>query len=170
MLEDFSDTLVHFDMMAPKSSYRFINFHLIIQSRNQTHPLRKWSGQMFADRSATLCGPLPSYHMSFEVDLLCIPRLRQVVIWVAVPFPSASSSLAILLWPLALTRYFTQRTWYFLLDMWENPSRAAVSEILWLASLAPTSTVHLKSLKSNFFPILMLGLKFRRSSWACLHV
>uniref|UniRef100_A0A0E9XX92 Uncharacterized protein n=1 Tax=Anguilla anguilla TaxID=7936 RepID=A0A0E9XX92_ANGAN len=39
----------------------------------------------------------------------------------------------------------------------ENPSRSAVYEILKPARLAPTTMPRSKSLKSPFFPILMLG-------------
>ncbi len=46
----------------------------------------------------------------------------------------------------------------------ENPSRSAVFEILRPARLAPTTIPHSKSLKSPFFPILMLGLNFSKSS------
>uniref|UniRef100_A0A0E9WJ18 Uncharacterized protein n=1 Tax=Anguilla anguilla TaxID=7936 RepID=A0A0E9WJ18_ANGAN len=45
----------------------------------------------------------------------------------------------------------------------ENPSRSAVSEILKPARLAPTMPCS-KSLKSPFFPILMLGFNFSKSS------
>ncbi len=46
----------------------------------------------------------------------------------------------------------------------ENPSRSAVFEILRPARLATTTIPHLKSLKSPFFPILMLGLNFDSSA------
>ncbi len=46
----------------------------------------------------------------------------------------------------------------------ENPSRSAVFEILRPARLAPTTIPHSKSLKSPFFPILLLGLNFSKSS------
>uniref|UniRef100_A0A3B4C4K6 Ig-like domain-containing protein n=1 Tax=Pygocentrus nattereri TaxID=42514 RepID=A0A3B4C4K6_PYGNA len=46
----------------------------------------------------------------------------------------------------------------------ENPSRSAVSEILRPARLAPTTTPRSKPLKSPFFPVLMLGLHFSKSS------
>uniref|UniRef100_A0A8C9U5E2 IF rod domain-containing protein n=1 Tax=Scleropages formosus TaxID=113540 RepID=A0A8C9U5E2_SCLFO len=50
----------------------------------------------------------------------------------------------------------------------ENPSRSAVSGILRPARLAPTTVPHSKSLKSPFFPIMMLGLNFSRSNFmAC---
>ncbi len=46
----------------------------------------------------------------------------------------------------------------------ENPSRSAVSEILRPVRLAPTTIPRSKSLKSPFFPILMLGLNFSKLS------
>ncbi len=46
----------------------------------------------------------------------------------------------------------------------EIPSRSAVYEILRSARLAPTTIPRSKSLKSPFFPILMLGLNFSKSS------
>ncbi len=46
----------------------------------------------------------------------------------------------------------------------EYPSRSAVFEILRPARLAPTIIPRSKSLKSPFFPILMLGLNFSKSS------
>ncbi len=45
----------------------------------------------------------------------------------------------------------------------ENPCRSAVFEILRTGRLAPTTIPCLKSLKSLFFPILMLGLNFSMS-------
>ncbi len=47
--------------------------------------------------------------------------------------------------------------------MRENPSRSAVCEILRPARLAPTTIPCSKSLKSPYFPILMLGLNFSKS-------
>ncbi len=44
----------------------------------------------------------------------------------------------------------------------ENPSRSAVFEILRRARLAPTTIPRSKSLKSPFFPVLMLGLNFSK--------
>ncbi len=46
----------------------------------------------------------------------------------------------------------------------ENPSRSAVFKIPRPAHLTPTTIPHSKSLKSPFFPILMLGLNFSKSS------
>ncbi len=46
----------------------------------------------------------------------------------------------------------------------ENLSRSTVFEILRPARLAPTTIPRSKSLKSPFFPILMLGLNFSKSS------
>jgi len=46
----------------------------------------------------------------------------------------------------------------------ENPSRSAVCEILRPARLTPTTIPRSKSLKSPFFPVLMLGLNFSKSS------
>ncbi len=46
----------------------------------------------------------------------------------------------------------------------ENPSRSAVFEILRPARLAPTTIPRSESLKSPFFPVLMLGLNFSKSS------
>ncbi len=46
----------------------------------------------------------------------------------------------------------------------ENPSRSAIFEILRSARLAPTTIPRSKSLKSPFFPVLMLGLNFSKSS------
>ncbi len=46
----------------------------------------------------------------------------------------------------------------------EYPSRSSVLEILRAAHLAPTTIPRSKSLKSPFFPILMLGLNFSKSS------
>ncbi len=46
----------------------------------------------------------------------------------------------------------------------ENPSRSADFEILRPARLAPTTIPRSKSLKSPFFPVLMLGLNFSKSS------
>ncbi len=46
----------------------------------------------------------------------------------------------------------------------ENPSRSAVYEILRPVRLAPTTIPRSKSLKSPFFPVLMLGLNFSKSS------
>ncbi len=46
----------------------------------------------------------------------------------------------------------------------ENPSRSAVYEILRPARLAPTTIPRSKSLKSSFFPVLMLGFNFSKSS------
>ncbi len=45
-----------------------------------------------------------------------------------------------------------------------NPSRSAVFEILRPARLRPTTIPRSKSLKSPFFPVLMLGLNFSKSS------
>ncbi len=45
-----------------------------------------------------------------------------------------------------------------------NPSRSAVLEILRPARMAPTTIPRSKSLKSPFFPILMLGLNFSKYS------
>ncbi len=46
----------------------------------------------------------------------------------------------------------------------ENLSRSAVFEILRPVRLTRTTIPHSKSLKSPFFPILMLGLNFSKSS------
>ncbi len=46
----------------------------------------------------------------------------------------------------------------------ENPSRSVVFEILRPVCLAPTTIPRSKSLKSPFFPNLMLGLSFSTSS------
>ncbi len=51
--------------------------------------------------------------------------------------------------------------------MRENPSRSAVFEIL-PSRLAPTTIPCSKSLKSPFFPILMLSLNFSKSLSPCL--
>ncbi len=50
------------------------------------------------------------------------------------------------------------------MDVCENPSRSAVSEILRPARLAPTTIPRSMSLKSPFFPVLMLSLNFSKSS------
>ncbi len=46
----------------------------------------------------------------------------------------------------------------------ENPSRSAVSEILRPVRLAPATIARSESLKSPFFPVLMLGLNFSKPS------
>ncbi len=46
----------------------------------------------------------------------------------------------------------------------ENPSRSAVYEILRPARLVLTTIPRSKSLKSPFFPVLMLGLNFSKTS------
>ncbi len=51
--------------------------------------------------------------------------------------------------------------WY---SVYIDHSRSAVYEILRPACLAPTTIPRSKSLKSTFFPILMLGLNFSKSS------
>ncbi len=46
----------------------------------------------------------------------------------------------------------------------ENPSRSAVCEILRSVRLTPTTIPRSKPIKSSFFPVLMLGLNFSKSS------
>ncbi len=61
--------------------------------------------------------------------------------------------------------YFSDHSpWTLEMVVRENPSRSAVFEILRPARLAPTTIPRSKSLKSPFFPVLMLGLNFSKSS------
>ncbi len=65
---------------------------------------------------------------------------------------------------LPLTRYFLFFGPFSVNPRDKKPSRSAVYEILRPARLAPTTIPRSKSLKSPFFPILMLGLNFSKSS------
>lgn len=101
------------------------------------------------------------------------------VFWVTVAFPLAwsgqfSSDLC------HQPGVFTQKTathwiFFFLISletiemaMCKNHSKLVVSEILKSAHLAPTTTLHSKSLKLSLFSILMLSLNLRKLSLPCL--
>lgn len=80
-----------------------------------------------------------------------------ITIRVTFAFLSAQSTVAILLWLPASMRDFLFFKLYSL-NPRDASSRSAGSEIL--AHLVPTTIPHLKSFKSPFFIILMLGLNF----------
>lgn len=66
---------------------------------------------------------------------------------------------------------FSIKTILFEMVVWVNPRRSAGSEILrhsqeYLLALATTPCS--KSLKTTFFPYLMLSLNFSRLPWPCL--
>ena len=111
--------------------------------------------------------------------LFCIPLLFCMAICITLTFLSASTSLAVLLRPLSLTtQVFACRTaahCFFRTILCslesavhENPRRSAISEILKPACLAPTIIPRSKSLRSHFFPFLILVRFFRLSAFFLL--
>ena len=98
--------------------------------------------------------------------LFCIPLLYCMVICV-----TASTSLALLIWPLGCS---LDVFCFFLRQPLEtivcgNPKSSAVSEILKTPCLAPAIIPRSKSLRSHFFPVLNLALNNSWTSWPCLH-
>ena len=116
--------------------------------------------------------------------VFCCCSLSTWWICITVTFLSASTSLALFIWPLSLTTHFVPQNCCSL-DLFcfshnslhtvetvvcENQRRSAVSEILKPPCLAPTIIPWSKSLRLHFISILTFGLKNSWTSWSRLHV